>query len=66
MNQLLSYRLKPEEVVSIIIGTELTAAFGADGTLTGSASCNAYSAGYEVDGNAISIGLPISTMMACA
>ena len=48
------------------IGTELTAAFGEDGTLSGSAGCNNYSAGYEVDGNNISIGLPISTMMACA
>jgi heat shock protein HslJ len=53
-------------VVSVIIGTELTATFGADGTLTGSAGCNNYSAGYEVDGNNISIGLPISTLMACA
>jgi heat shock protein HslJ len=53
-------------VVSPIIGTELTAAFGVDGTVTGSAGCNTYSAGYEVDGNAISIGLTISTMMACA
>ena len=53
-------------VVSVIIGTELTAAFGEDGTLSGSAGCNNYSAGYEVDGNNISIGLPISTMMACA
>ena len=53
-------------VVSVIIGTELTAAFGADGIVTGSAGCNNYSAGYEVDDSNISIGLPISTMMACA
>jgi heat shock protein HslJ len=53
-------------VVSVIIGTELTAAFGEDGTLSGLAGCNSYSAGYEVEGNNISIGLPISTMMACA
>jgi heat shock protein HslJ len=52
-------------VVSTIIGTELTATFGADGNVTGSAGCNNYSAGYEVDGNAITIGLPIATMMAC-
>ena len=37
-----------------------------DGTLSGSAGCNSYSAGYEVDGNSITIGLPISTLMACA
>jgi heat shock protein HslJ len=53
-------------VVSVIIGTELTAAFGEDGTLSGSAGCNSYSAGYETDGNSITIGLSISTMMACA
>jgi heat shock protein HslJ len=52
-------------VVSVIIGTELTASFGADGTVSGSAGCNNYSAGYELDGNSISIGLAISTMMAC-
>jgi heat shock protein HslJ len=52
-------------VVSSIIGTEMTATFGADGTITGSAGCNSYSAGYEAEGNSITIGLPISTMMAC-
>ena len=34
--------------------------------MSGSSSCNSYQAGYEVDGNSITIGLPISTMMACA
>ncbi len=43
----------------------MTADFGSDGTVTGSAGCNNYSAGHEVDGNTISIGLPIATMMAC-
>lgn len=52
-------------VVSTIIGSEMTAVFGADGTVTGSAGCNNYSAGYEVDGNNISISLPVSTKMAC-
>ncbi len=52
-------------VVSSIISTEMTATFGEDGTITGSAGCNSYSAGYEVEGNNISIGLPLATMMAC-
>jgi heat shock protein HslJ len=53
-------------VVSSIIGTEMTAVFGADGTLTGSAGCNTYQTGYEVgDDNTITIGPAISTMMAC-
>ncbi len=53
-------------VVSSIIGTEMTASFGADGTVTGSAGCNRYSAGYQVDGNGISIGLPTATRRFCA
>jgi len=52
-------------VVSVIAGTEITARFGEDGTLSGSAGCNNYNAGYEVDGNNISIGPSISTRMAC-
>jgi heat shock protein HslJ/LysM repeat protein len=62
----ISYNNGRGGVVSVMIGTELTATFGADGTVTGSAGCNTYRAGYEVDGNKISIGLPASTMMACA
>ena len=53
-------------VVSTIIGTELTADFGADGTLSGSAGCNNYNAGYQVDGSSITIGPAITTRMACA
>ncbi len=53
-------------VVSSIISTEMTTAFGADGTVGGSAGCNQYSAGYQVDGNGISIGLPMTTRQFCA
>lgn len=53
-------------VVSTIIGTELTADFGADGMLTGSAGCNNYSAGYELGGSNITIGPAAATRMACA
>jgi heat shock protein HslJ len=35
-------------------------------TLSGSSGRHSYQAGYEVDGNNITIGLPFSTMMACA
>ena len=52
-------------VVSTTIGTELTVAFGPDGSVRGSAGCNSYRAGYETDGDAITIGLPASTRMAC-
>ena len=52
-------------VVSVIIGTEITADFGEDGQLTGSASCNNYFASYETEGDNITIGPAGSTMMAC-
>jgi heat shock protein HslJ len=52
-------------VVSTIIGTELSAAFGPDGTLTGFAGCNRFSGGYELDGSRITIGPTASTRMAC-
>jgi heat shock protein HslJ len=58
-------------VVSVVIGTELSALFGEDGTLAGSAGCNNYHAAYEVDEAAaaegtISIGPAASTRMMCA
>jgi heat shock protein HslJ len=59
-------------VVSVIIGTELTATFGEDGSLTGSAGCNNYAASYDLDEaaspteGAISIGPAASTRMFCA
>ena len=57
-------------VVSVVIGTELNALFGEDGTLSGSAGCNNYNAGYEVDDASaaegeISIGPAASTRMFC-
>ncbi len=55
-----------EAVVTVINGTELTANFGADGTLNGSAGCNNYNAGYTVDGDTISIGPAASTRMLCS
>jgi heat shock protein HslJ len=57
---------------SVVLGTEITALFDADGNVSGSAGCNNYSAGYEVDGPAsaasgtISIGPAATTRMMCA
>ena len=50
---------------SLIIGSEITAVFGEDGTLSGNASCNNYTASYTVDGDAIQIGPAASTRMMC-
>ena len=46
-------------------GVMTTAIFSADGKLNGSAGCNQYSAGYNLQENQIGISLPTSTMMAC-
>ena len=54
-----------QAVVGALADTEVTAVFGADGQLSGSAGCNTYNAPYTVDGDKIRIGLAISTMMAC-
>ena len=47
-------------------GTEITAVFAEDGTLSGSAGCNNYTTTYTVDGDNITIGMGASTMMFCA
>jgi heat shock protein HslJ len=46
-------------------GVVTTAVFAADGTLSGSAGCNSYNAGYTIQDGQLSVGLPTSTMMAC-
>ena len=38
------------------MGTQITANFGEDGQLTGSAGCNDYFGPYETDGQKISMG----------
>ncbi len=55
-----------EAVVGVIEGTEITASFGANDELSGSAGCNQYVGSYTVDGNAIQIGQLGSTMRFCA
>lgn len=55
-----------EAVVSPLRGTEITALFGEDGSLTGSAGCNSYATTYELDGDEITIGPIRITFMMCA
>jgi heat shock protein HslJ len=63
----IGYNNGREAVVSVIIGTELTAMFGADGSLTGSAGCNNYTGSYESDGDgSISVGPLATTRMMCS
>jgi heat shock protein HslJ len=62
---LLQYNNGREAVVSLKIGTEITALF-ADGGLSGSSGCNTYKSEYAVEGDSISIGPAASTRMFCS
>lgn len=63
--QLTGYNNGMGGFVSVLVDTEITAVFGEDGSLGGSAGCNNYATFYELDGRAISVGPPASTMMMC-
>ncbi len=52
-------------VVSLIGGTQITAVFGEDGTLSGSGGCNNYSSTYTAKGDTITINPGASTEKAC-
>lgn len=61
----ISYNNGREAVVSLILGTEISANFGADGELTGNAGCNEYFTSYATSGNTIEIGQIGSTFRLC-
>jgi len=52
-------------VQSIVIDNEITAVFGEDGSLSGSAGCNNYSGTYDIDGENMSIGPLAATEKFC-
>jgi heat shock protein HslJ len=52
--------------VSVLSGTEITALFGDDGQVSGSAGCNNYSASYTVKDGVITFGPAATTRKACA
>jgi heat shock protein HslJ len=54
-----------DAVSSVLAGTTITAVFGADGSVSGSAGCNRYFASYNVTGTSLSISSVGSTKMAC-
>ena len=62
-----SYNNGREAVVGVISGTEMTAAFGDDGQVSGTAGCNNYFASYEAEAEAgtITIDQIGLTDMAC-
>ncbi len=46
-------------------GSRATLAFGDDGRLSGSGSCNRYTTSYKLTGEGLTVGQAASTMMAC-
>lgn len=54
-----------EAVVSLVEGTEVTATFADDGTVSGSGGCNTYTGSYTVEDDALSIGPLATTLKAC-
>jgi heat shock protein HslJ len=62
----ISYNNGKEAVVTVKIGTSITAVFDEDGQVSGSAGCNNYFGSYTTDGNAIKIGPLASTRKMCA
>ncbi len=62
---MVSYRDAEGNTVSALENTKVTAAFGTDGQVTGSAGCNTFFGSYTTDKQTISIGPPGLTMMYC-
>ena len=58
--------LQGDAFKSVISGTEITASFDVDGTLSGSAGCNSYRARYATERGEIEITQPAGTQKACA
>jgi heat shock protein HslJ len=64
--QVVNYNNGQGGVVTLINGTQITATFGADGRIVGSAGCNQYNAAYTTSGGTITVGAPASTRRFCA
>ena len=60
-----SYNNGRDAVVGLLLGTEISANFLADGTVNGNAGCNDYFATYTLDGNAVTISQPGTTFRLC-
>ena len=58
--------LTGDALTSPIAGTELTATFGDDATLSGSSGCNTYDAAYTTDRGGIQIADVAGTKKTCA
>ncbi len=64
---LTSYNNGMGGIVTVLVGSEVTANFQANWIVAGSGGCNQYSAGYTTTAsNGITIAQPTTTLMACA
>jgi heat shock protein HslJ len=61
--QALHYFDGQDAVVSVLLGTEIVAVFDEEGTVSGSAGCNQYTASYELDDGQITVGPSAVTRM---
>ncbi len=64
--QLTMYAGGVEALVSPLAGTQITAMFGADGSLAGTAGCNQYHSTYSQTGSSLVIQPIVTTRKACA
>jgi heat shock protein HslJ len=64
--QVTAYNNGRQAVVSVSLGSEITAAFDKTGQVAGNAGCNDYFAPYQAAGGAISIGAAGATRKSCA
>jgi heat shock protein HslJ len=64
--KLTSYHDGKSALVSVLAGSEVNALFAEDGKLGGSAGCNNYTTGYEIDGQSLSFGPVATTRKMCA
>lgn len=59
------WQVEEIEGVGIVQGSRVTLDFGADGRVSGNASCNSYSGSYVLTGEGMTVGRTATTMMAC-
>ncbi len=60
-----SYLDENGTLVPVLPGTEVTAAFGPDGKVTGSAGCNHYGGDYQLNGTSLSVSSLVQTLKLC-
>ena len=60
-----NYNNGKQATVGLVADSTITLAFGADGNVSGNATCNTYNGGYTIEGDAVTVGPLATTRMAC-